>query len=490
MLKKTANQSDARRILLDKYLRGEFAQAPSAQPRRDSQGGALASLSQEQVWLHSKENAATPQIYTESITIRRTGSLDRNVLKQSLREILRRHEVWRASFEMIQGQLRQIVGDATEFPLTVVDLRDWPASEREQEAIRIGSMQARMPFDVRRGPLVRATVVSLGDQQHRLFIDMHQIITDGISVYQILPMELAALYDSFLTGNPAALPELTSQFADFATWQREWLQGPALDKQLEYWRKRLAIPSSPVHWPKDGARPPSETHRAKIEPFAASWQALDGLQTIRKRAGISLFASLVSVFTALLHSYSQQDDIVLGTLAPCGRHQTGFEKLLGYFMNPVPLQFRVSGAQTFRELMAQAQEVISRAICHADVPFEHVVRALGVPPEPGRYPLCQIAISLAPSVAPLPPAWDMTPMDVESGAGPWDLYIEMSERREYLLGRAQYNPDMFNQTTITVLLDDFRRLATLAGADPDNCLSDLLRAANIHNPEKPDEHRP
>ncbi|HEY6969694.1 MAG TPA: condensation domain-containing protein [Candidatus Angelobacter sp.] len=481
MLKTTANQSEARRILLDKYLRGEFARGPSPKLRRDGKGEAPASLSQEQVWLHSQEDGANPQTYTESITIYRNGPLDLDALKQSLKEILRRHEIWRSSFEMNEGQLRQVIGAITDFPLTVVDLRDPPASEREQEATRIGNAQARRPFDLRRGPLVRATVVSLNDQHHRLYIDMHQIITDGISVFQILPMELASLYDSFLTGNPACLPELTWQFADYATWQREWLQGPALQKQIDYWRDHLAIRTSSLRWPNDHTRPPQETHRAKIEPFAVSWQTLDELQTIRKQAGISLFAALVAVFTALLHSYSEQDDMVLGTLAPCGRHHTGFQKLLGYFMNPVPLPFRVSGADSFRDLMLQAQEVISGAISHADVPFEQVIRTLGIQTAPGRHPLFQIAISLAPAVASLPPAWDMTPMDVESGAGRWDLYIEMSERREYLLGRAQYNPDVCSQSTVAALLDHFRQLAKLAGADPSRCLSDLLTAANIRN---------
>lgn len=489
MLKMTINESDARRILLEKYLRGEFAQVPSSPLRRAHEGAVPASLSQEQIWLHSKEDATIPQTYTESITLYRTGSLDLKVLKQSLREILRRHESWRTSFEMSDGKLLQIIGQTTVFPLEVVDLRAWLASDREQEATRIGDAQARRPFDLRRGPLVRATVVSLGDHQHRLYIDMHQIITDGISVFQVLPMELASLYDSFLTGNPTSLPDLAWQFADYAVCQREWLQGRAVQEQLKYWRDRLAIQSAPLHWPNNRTRPPRETHRAKIKPFAVSWQALDELQSIRKRAGISLFAALAAVFTALLHSYTQQQDIVLGTLAPCGRHQTEFEKLLGYFMNPVPLPFRISGDGTFRELMLQAQEVISGAISHADVPFEHVVRALGVQPLPGRHPLFQIAVSLAPAVAPLPPAWDMTPMDVESGAGRWDLYIEMSERREYLLGRAQYNPDVFEQGTVPALINDFRRLAKLAGSNPDDRLSDLLIKGEFHNSRNSDEDR-
>jgi hypothetical protein len=484
MLKETTYQSDARRILLDKYLRGEFAREPSPKPTAEREGTVRASLSQEQLWLQSEEYAI-PEIYTESITIHRTATLDLNVLKQSLREILRRHDLWRTRFEMSGGHLHQVVGEAAEFPLTVVDLRGWPAHERERKASMIGNAQARQPFNLSRGPLVRATIVTLGDQQHRLYIDMHQIITDGISAFQLLPTELATLYDSFLTGSPSTLPELAWQFADYAAWQREWLQGAALQTQLEYWRGRFALQSSLLHWPNDGVRPPLETHRAKIEPFALSWEALDELQTVRKSTGISLFASLVAVFTALLHCYSQQHDFVLGTLAPSGRHRTEFQNLLGYFMNPVPLQFQISSDLTFRELMMQAQEVVCGAISHGDVPFEQAVKAIGKQPVPGHYPLFRTGISLAPAVTSLPPGWDMTSMDVESGAGRWGLYLVMSERREHLMGRAQYNPDVFTQATIAALLDDFRKLVEIAGVNPDHRLSDLLTAANVRNPEKP-----
>jgi hypothetical protein len=484
MATKTVDSSDARRVLLDKYLRGDFAREVLPQHKGNRKGEPLASLSQEQVWLHSKEATAVPQTYTESITLYHTGPLDVRVLEYSLREILRRHETWRSSFEMRQGQLCQVVREETEFPLAVIDLRDRLALDRGQEATRVGNAQAQRPFDLQKGLLVRATLVWLSDQQQQLYIDMHQMVTDGVSVFQILPMELTSLYHSFLAGRASSLPELNWQFADYAAWQRDLLHGEARQSQLEYWRERLEIGTPPLYWPNDRARPRLETHRARVAPFAFSWESLDELQHIRKRAGASLFAALVAAFTVLFHSYSRQQDIVLGTLAPCGRHRTEFQKLLGYFMNPVPLQFRVSGTDTFGELMLHVQKTISGAISHADVPFEDVVKALGVQPSPGRHPLFQIAISLAPSVPPLPQGWDMTPMDVESGAGRWDLYIEMSERRENLLGRAQYNPDVFEQKTVAAMLDDFRKLAKVAGATPDHRVSDLLRAANIGTAEK------
>jgi hypothetical protein len=206
---------------------------------------------------------------------------------------------------------------------------------------------------------------------------------------------------------------------------------------------------------------------------------------MRKSAGISLFAALLAAFVVLLHAYSQQDEITLGTFAPCGRHRTEFQNLIGYFMNPVPLQLRLSRADTFRAFMLQTQEVISGAISHGDVPFEHLVRALALKPLLGEFRLFQIGLSLAPAVAKLPPGWDMTSMDVESGAGRWGLYLVMSERQEHLMGRAQYNPDAFNRTTIINLVDDFRRLLEVAGHDPDRRLSDAMIAANIKDPREP-----
>jgi hypothetical protein len=483
MLRKTPDLSDARRILLDKYLRGDFALGILPRRKRDHKEGTLPSLSQEQIWLHSRESTAVPQMYTESITLYHTGPLDVGVLQQSLREILRRHELWRSTFELRQGELCQMVRDETDFPVAVVNLSDWPAIDREQEATRIGSAQAQQPFDLQMGPLVRATAVWFSDHQQRLYIDMHQIVTDGISVFHILPMELTTLYDSFSAAKASPLPELSCQFADYAAWQREWLQGEAMETQIDYWRDRVGIDDSLLRWPT-GVRPSMETHRARILPFNCSRGLLDSLQQMGKRTGTSLFAGLVAVFTALLHSHSQQQEIVVGTLAPCGRHRTEFQKLLGYFMNPVPLHVRVSGNDTFGAFVHQVQHTISGAISHADVPFEQVVKALGVHPSPAHRPAFRVAISLAPSVTLLPRGWDMTPMDVESGAGRWDLYIEMSERPDNLLGRAQYNPDLFEQKSVAALLDDFRKLAKAAGTTPDQRVSDLLRAARLGTAEK------
>jgi Condensation domain len=426
-----------------------------------------------------------PPLYNETITIHRTGPLNIAALQRSLLEILRRHEAWRTTFGMKDGQVRQVIRSLPEeFPLAVIDLSRKPRIERLTETLRLATEQASERFDLERGPLVRALLVSLDDLQHRLFINMHQIITDGISVYEVLPTELVRLYESFATGTPAELPDLPLQFADFAVWQRDWLKEEVQERQMNYWRKQLNHEVPSLSWPNGRSRPPVQTYRGAVKPFTTTKQVLDRLNEVRRNAGVSLFAILVASLAALLHAYTNQDEIILGTLAPCGRHRLEFQKLLGYFLNPVALRLKINGAASFHELIVQAQEVIANAISNGDVPFECIMRELGFSTEPSRRPLFQIAISLAPP-ARLPPGWDMTPMDADSGGARWDLYLELSERPECLMGRAQYNPDLFELPTLTAMLEDFQVLLKAAASNPNQMLSDLLLGLTMsdHAPE-------
>jgi hypothetical protein len=322
--------------------------------------------------------------------------------------------------------------------------------------------------------VVRALLVSLSEQQHRLYIDMHQIIADGISVYEVLPTELATLYEDFVANDPVHLPDLPQQFRNYSAWQRKSLEQNASQKQMEYWRERFrdGVPAY-LDWPQDRPRPTTETHRGAVRPFSISLESLAAVQDVRKGAQVSLFAALVAALGALLHLYTNQSEIVLGTLAPCGRHRAEFQKLLGYFMNPVALRLHVEDNDSFADLIQQAHEVIIGAISHGDIPFEEVVKGLLVRPDPTRHPLFQIAISLAPARASLPTGWDMTPTDVESGGARWDMYLELSERVEYLLGRAQYNPDLFDSSTISSFLRDFRNILEAAGRNPHQPISRL-----------------
>jgi surfactin family lipopeptide synthetase A len=470
------NLSEAKRNLLQKYLRGELGQVVGvpAITRRVRGTAPPLSLAQQQVWLRSQMTAGMPPLYNESITLYRTGPLDVAALQRSLAEMIRRHEAWRTTFDVDGAEPIQVIHPApAEIPLRVVDVSGLPKADREAAALRLGTEEAEPPFDLKQGPLVRATLVTLTNEEHRLFLTMHQAIVDGISVYDIIPSEVATLYEAFSNGRPSPLPELPVQFADFALWQRHWLKGDSLANQVAYWRKQLAGNLPVLQWPSDRPRPAAQTYRGALIPFTLSKRLTEMLRELSQREGVSLFAALLAGFATLLYRYTGQDDLIVGTLAPTGRKRSEFQRLLGYFLNPVALRTDLSGNRSFRELLCQSQRVTLEALSHDDVPLERLVQELRLAPDPSRHPFFQVVISLAPKVPDLPPGWDMTAMDVESGGARWDLYLELNERPNGILGRAQYNPDLFEVTTIMRLLEDLQAVLTSVASNPQQRLLEL-----------------
>jgi len=468
--------SEAKRSLLEKYLRGEFRQVSgtSAITRQIRESPPPLSLAQQQVWLRSQMTAGMPPLYNESITIYRRGPLDVAALQRSFNEMIRRHEAWRTTFDMVGAQPVQVIHPASaEIPPRIVDLSGLPETNREATALQLATEEATPAFDLTRVPLLRATLVTLADQDHRLFLTMHQMIVDGISVYDIIPSELATLYEAFSNGRPSSLPDLPVQFADFALWQRHWLQGEVLANQLSYWRKQLAGDFSVLQWPGDRPRPPFQTYRGSIKAFTLPMQLTKALRELSQREGASLFATLLAGFTTLLYRYTGQTDIIVGTLAPTGRRRSEFQRLLGYFLNPVALRTDLSGNPTFHELLRQSQEITLGALSNDDVPLEVLAQELRLPADPSRHPFFQVVISLAPIVPDLPAGWDMTPMDVESGGARWDLYLELNDRPNGLLGRAQYNPDLFDVSTIVELIGTLQALLEAACSNPLQRLREL-----------------
>ena len=262
--------SETKRRLLE--LRRLGSSRPSsilaaAKSRRKAETPARLSLAQEQVWLREQQSVSSAPIYNESITIHRDGFLDITALDESLREVIRRNEIWRTTFEEINGQPVQIVHRSPAIPrLQVVDVSTFPEAEREAEAIRVAAAQANPPFNLRQGPLVRAVLVKLGDQAHRLFLTMHQLVVDGLTVYSLFPSELITIYEAYAAGKPSPLPPPTIQYADFGEWQRLLLAGDLQRSQLAYWREKLSGELPILPWPK--TRPPCETFRGVIYPFS------------------------------------------------------------------------------------------------------------------------------------------------------------------------------------------------------------------------------
>jgi hypothetical protein len=299
----------------------------------------------------------------------------------------------------------------------------------------------------------------------------HQSIVDGVSVYQVLPRELATLYEAFSVGQPSPLPELPIQYGDFAYWQRHWLQGEMLDRQISYWRKQLAGGLPMMQLPQC-ISPACETFRGVIKPFTVPRELGDAIREGCQREGITLFMILLAGFATLLHRYSGQDDILVGTLSPAGRKRSEVQELMGYFLNPVALRFNFSGGLSFRDLLLNAGRLISEAISNDDVPLEYLAEVLQL--NSARDPFVKVAVSLQPQVPTVKSGWNVTSMDAQNSGTVWDLYLAFIEEENCLTGRTQYNPDVFEEATITALLEDLWRVLKKGVTNPQERVRNLL----------------
>ena len=416
------------------------------------------SPAQEQVWRLDQHAGKRIPMHNESITIRRQGLCDRKVVERCFEEIVRRHEIWRTTYHQVAGNPIQVVHPQLDFSLEYSDVRTLPAADREKKAIELASEDAKVPFDLEKGPLFRARLVTLRDDEHKLFLTAHQSIVDGITVFDIFPREFTTLYESVAAGIPLALPELPAQFADFASWQRRKLEARAKEPQLSYWQKQLGGELPALRWPREGKRPSQQTLRGAMYAFEFPRELSQSLKVLGQREGATLFMVLLAAFFLLLRRYTGQDDINVGTLSPSGRKQSAFQGCMGYFLNPVALRADLSGDPSFRTLLQSMREITLGAISNDDVTLEMIAEQLHVKPDPSRHLFFDVALSLAPEVTPLPAGWSMTYMDVESGGARWDLYVELSDRSDALLGRAQYNPDLFTPEEMARTIEDFHCL--------------------------------
>ena len=470
--------SDAKRVLLQKYLRGEFAREfpRDTITKRPPDTLAPLTVSQEQVVIREQLVPEIPPLYNESVTIYRFGSLDVNVLERSFTELIRRHEIWRTNYATLSDSTVQVVRPAPDhIRLPLVDLRAVPREERLAETVRIISPAARRPFDMREGLLLRASLVRFDEVEFRLYLIVHQSILDGVSVYQVLLSELAALYDAYADSRPSPFPDPAIQFGDYAFWQRRYLQDDILQEQLAYWRKQLAGEIPVLAWPRRVSRPPRQSFRGSIQPFAFPQSLTKLIKALSLQAGSTLFALLLTAFSVVLHIYTRQEEIVIGTVSPVGRKRSEAQKLMGYFLNPVPLRFRLSPALTFQELLHHMQDVVSGALSHDDIPFESLVKELQPSPDPSRNPFFTVAASLEPPLSNVGPQWDLAPMDIESGGARWDLYFVWDDRRTGIMGRVQYNPDLFTRDVVMAMILDFRRVLEKLIQNPRQRISDLSR---------------
>jgi len=466
---KSATDTEDRNRRLEQYLRERLPQAGVT--RRATAGPAPLSFPQQQIWLHAQIAPEVP-VYNEPVTIYRDGALDLVVLKECFTEILQRHEAWRTTFDVVNGEPLQTVNEVPAMELPLADLRHLPETERNAAALKLATADAGRPFDLRQCPLLRALVVRLADEEYRIYITLHHLIFDGLSIYSVFLPELAALYEAFSHGQPSPLPDLPVQYADFAHWQRDYLRNGVLAKHLTYWHEKLSGDLPVLELPNDYPRPAVQTFRGAIQTLHLSKGLSDQLKALSRRENSTLFITLLAAFNTLLHRYSGQDDVLVGTLAG-SRKRAEFERLLGCFQNPVVLRTDFSGDPSFRDILSRVRATTFSALEHDEVPFELVVKELHAERDLSRNPLVQVAFTLVPQVASPDASWSAGQWDVETGATKFDLYLEMEDEPEGLTARFMYRTDLFRPETIERLRANFTTLLEGIAADPGQSVSTL-----------------
>lgn len=423
--------------------------------------------------------------YNIPTAVRLIGNLNITALSRSINEIIRRHETLRTKFRIENGEAVQVINEASEFQLSVINLQVLAETEQQNEVIKLATFEAQKPFNLEKS-LLRVTLLQLGTAEHVILFTMHHIVSDGWST-GILIKELTALYQAFSNNVPCILPELPIQYADFAVWQRQWLQGEVLQTQLNYWKQKLGGTLPVLDLPTDRPRRAIQTDRGAIASLKLSESLSQALKTLSQQQGVTLFMTLLAAFKLLLYRYTQQTDIIVGTPI-ANRNRSEIEGLIGFFVNTLVLRTDLAGHPSFRELLGRVREVTLGAYTHQDLPFEQLVEELQPERDLSHNSLFQVMFILqnAPTETLQLPGLTISPLAVESQTANFDLTLSMVETEQGLSGWFEYNTDLFDASTISRMIGHFQTLLTGIVANPDQRLSELpiLTATEKHQLEE------
>ncbi|CAG0927432.1 partial arthrofactin-type cyclic lipopeptide synthetase C, partial [Thermoflexales bacterium] len=430
------------------------------------------SFAQERLWFLDQLEPGNVA-YNIPVAVRLQGRLDIAALEHSLSAIVQRHEILRTTFALHEEQPIQVIAPAEPVRLQQMDLADLPQTEREGQARQVIAEDVQRSFDLTHGPLLRALLLGLNEQEHILLLNLHHIIYDGWSMGVLLP-ELTTLYRAFCTGQPAALPELPIQYADYAIWQRQWLSGDTLAQQLAYWQQQFSGEIPTLDLPTDRPRPPIQTFHGATHSFQVAPRLTQQLLTLSHEAGATLFMTLLAAFQTLLHRYTGQTDLVIGTPI-ANRTRLEAEVLIGFFVNTLALRVDLQGNPSFRELVARVREVTLGAYAHQDLPFDRLVDELHVPRDLSRTPLFQVMFALqnAPLAAIELPDLRLQLLEAEGTTAKFELSLFMIETADGLSGLFEYNTDLFEPATVQRMTDHLLTLLTSLAQQPEARLSDL-----------------
>jgi len=450
------------------------------------------SFAQQRLWFLDQLDPGNPA-YNLPHRLWLTGPLNVTVLESSLSEIVRRHEALRTTFIAEEGRPAQVItptivaGGA--LSLAVVDLSQLPEAEREAELWRLAAEAAQHRFDLARGPLLRVALLRWDEEEHMLLLTIHHIVFDLWSL-GVFMRELAALYEAFSSGKPSPLPELPIQYADFASWQRQWLRGETLENLLSYWKRQLDGAPAFLALPTDHPRPPIQSFRGAAQHFRLSSALSEALKALSRREGVTLFMTLLAAFQTLLYRYSGQEDILVGTFI-ANRNRAETEGLIGFFVNNLVLRTDLSGNPSFRELLGRVRKVCLEAYAHQDLPFEKLLEELQPQRDLGRTPLFQVMFVLqnAPSSNLKLPGLQVSHLAAQKERSEFDLTLWMSEWGEVIAGSLEYSTDLFEEATINRMLGHFQTLLEGLVAHPDRRLLEF-EGIEVQHPAAPEAAGP
>jgi len=479
VLKRVQDLTPERRKLLEMRLRMQQAQAagPELRARAWVSGTAPLSFAQARLWVLDRMDPGSAA-YNMPHPLRIGGELRVDALAGALDALRARHATLRTTFEEQGGGPVQVIHPPEARPLPVVDLSPLSTEEREAEVRRRIDADANTGFDLVRGPLVRAELLRLSAGEHVLLLCMHHAVSDGWSM-GVFAAELGALYAALGEGREPHLPPLPVQYADFAAWQREALAGDTLGRLTAFWRAALAGAPPALELPTDRVRPPAETHRGQTLKTRISPDAAARLREFARAEGATLFNVLTAAFRAALARHSGQPDVVLGTPV-ANRQKSELERLIGFFVNTLPLRARVEGGEGFRALVQREKAVALAAFNHQDLPFDRIVEELHLPRDPARNPVFQAMVTL--QNARMDPVAlggvEITPLAPEYHTAKFDLTLDNYEDDDGSIRvEAEWAVDLFDASTVDRIVRHFHALAAEGVADPDRPLS-LLPGAD------------
>jgi hypothetical protein len=436
------------------------------------------SIDQERLWRLHRDNPGLVS-WNVDATSRLRGGLDIAVLETALHEIVRRHAVLRASFPLVDGQPVQRVAERIAIPWTLIDLSALPAELRYAEGTRALFDRTRAVFDLERGPLVRATLVCLAAGDHLCLLTLHHTVTDWIT-FQVVMQELMVLYEAARAGLPSPLSEPGLQFPDYAVWERQWWSGEILTDYTEFWRRELAGFPLVLDLPGDRLRPAAQSQRGGMIPFSTGPEAAHRLRALARREGVTPFMAILALVDALLFRLTGRDKLVVGSNS-ANRPRPELEAVAGFFLTQVPFPVDLAGDPTFRELLARVKKASVLAYSHQNMPFDKLIQALEIAPDPSRFPVVQVLLLVLEGQSHTSAgSLDSAAVPLYDGNSRWDLLFGLYNYEDLgFSGSVEFNADVLDEATVERWLALFRRILDQVTAEPEIRLSRLPSLAEV-----------